>query len=141
MKKLSVRDLKPEGKRVFCRVDFNVPMENGSVTDDRRIAASLPTIRLLMDQGARVVLASHLGRPKGKPKPELSLAPCAEHLGRLLGKTVVFAPDCIGDAAETPCRLMKPGTSCSSRTSASTGKRRTTTPPSPRRWRAWPTST
>ena len=78
--KLSVRDLDVEGHRVFCRVDFNVPLENGRVGDDRRIAASLPTLRLLLERSSRVVLASHLGRPKGKPAPGLSLAPVAGRL-------------------------------------------------------------
>ena len=109
MKKLSVRDLDLRGKRVFCRVDFNVPLEDGRVTDDRRIAASLETIRFLCGQGARAVLASHLGRPKGKPKPEFSLRPCAERLESLLGKKVAFASDCIGEPAETAAAALKDG--------------------------------
>jgi phosphoglycerate kinase len=101
-RKLSVRDLRDlGGKRVFCRVDFNVPIAEGRVTDDARIVASLPTIRLLAGAGARVILASHLGRPKGKPKPEYSLAPVARHLASLLGSQVGFAADCIGTAAES----------------------------------------
>src|SRR6185436_18454179 len=104
MRKLSVKDLDLRGKRVFCRVDFNVPLEEGRVTDDRRIAASLPTIRFLSEKGARVVLASHLGRPKGKPKPEFSLRPCAERLESLLKKKVAFASDCVGEPAETAAR-------------------------------------
>ncbi|HEX5042192.1 MAG TPA: phosphoglycerate kinase [Candidatus Polarisedimenticolaceae bacterium] len=109
MKKLSVRDLDLRGTRVFCRVDFNVPLENGRVTDDRRIAASLETIRFLAGHGARVVLASHLGRPKGKPKPEFSLRPCAERLERLLGKKVAFASDCIGEPAASSVAALGDG--------------------------------
>jgi phosphoglycerate kinase len=109
MRKLSVRDLQVRGKRVFCRVDFNVPLEHGQVKDDRRIAASLPTIRHLVSQGARVVLASHLGRPKGKPKPEFSLAPCAERLSELLGREVSFATDCVGREAEMAARALQDG--------------------------------
>jgi len=99
-RKLSVRDLRDlGGQRVFCRVDFNVPIAAGRVTDDSRIVASIPTIRLLAGAGARVILASHLGRPKGKPKPEFSLAPVAHHLASCLGSPVGFAEDCIGTAA------------------------------------------
>ncbi len=95
----TLRDLKARGRRVFVRVDFNVPIEGGRITDDTRIRSSLPTIRHLLDQSATVILASHLGRPKGKPKPEFSLKPVAEHLAGLLGRPVAFAPDCIGPAA------------------------------------------
>jgi phosphoglycerate kinase len=95
----TLRDLRAGGRRAFVRVDFNVPIEGGRITDDTRIRASLPTIRHLLDQGATVILASHLGRPKGKPKPEFSLKPVAEHLAGLLGRPVAFAPDCIGPAA------------------------------------------
>lgn len=99
-RKLSVRDLSDlSGKRVFCRVDFNVPVASGRVVDDSRISASLPTINLLCARGARVVLASHLGRPKGKPRPEFSLAPVAAHLATILGRPVAFAVDCIGEPA------------------------------------------
>ena len=95
----TIRDLALDGRRVFVRVDFNVPIEQGRITDDTRIRAALPTIRYVLDHGATVVLASHLGRPKGKPKPEFSLKPVAEHLSTLLGRPVAFAPDCIGPAA------------------------------------------
>jgi phosphoglycerate kinase len=95
----SVTDLDLAGKRVFIRVDFNVPIKDGRITDDTRIRASLPTITHALDQGATVVLASHLGRPKGKPNPEYSLRPVAARLADLLGRPVVFAEDAIGDPA------------------------------------------
>jgi phosphoglycerate kinase len=97
--KLSVRDLDVNGRRVFVRVDFNVPIKNGQIGDDTRVRASLPTIQLLLDRGATVILASHLGRPKGKPNPGMSLKPVADRLASLLGKPVTFADDCIGGAA------------------------------------------
>ena len=96
----SVKDLDISGKRVFIRVDFNVPIKNGMIGDDTRIRASLPTIRYALDQGATVILASHLGRPKGKPNPEFSLKPVAAKLSALLGRPVEFAEDAIGDAAK-----------------------------------------
>jgi phosphoglycerate kinase len=96
----TLSDLEVSGKRVLVRVDFNVPIKNGAITDDTRIRASLPTITWLLDHGATVMLASHLGRPKGKPNPEFSLRPVAERLSRLLGgRPVQFAEDCVGDAA------------------------------------------
>jgi len=99
MAKLSVTDLNLSGKRLFVRVDFNVPIKEGRITDDTRIRASLPTIQYALDHGATVILASHLGRPKGKVAPEFSLKPVAAHLAILLGREVVFADDCIGEAA------------------------------------------
>src|SRR6516162_1511387 len=109
MSYLSVRDLDLKGKRVFIRVDFNVPLEKDSqgqmvITSDKRIKASLPTIQYALDQGAGVILASHLGRPKGKPNPEMSLKPVAARLQELLGKPVKMAPDCVGPQVEA----MKP---------------------------------
>jgi phosphoglycerate kinase len=102
MAKLSIRDLELKGKRVFMRVDFNVPFEKGTtkISSDKRIRASLPSIQYALEQGAGLVLASHLGRPEGKVKPELSLRPCAEKLAELLGKPVKMAPDCVGGAVE-----------------------------------------
>ena len=100
MAKLSIRDLDLTGKRVFIRVDFNVPLKDGAISDDTRIRASLPTIQLALEHGATVVLASHLGRPKGKADPAFSLeAGRRARLGELLGRPVAFADDCIGDAA------------------------------------------
>ena len=95
--KKTIEDIAVTGKRVFCRVDFNVPInDEGTITDDTRIQAALPTIRYLVDQGAKVILASHLGRPKGAPDPAFSLCPVATHLSNLLGKQVIMAPDCVG---------------------------------------------
>lgn len=99
MTKYSIRDLALSGKRVFLRVDFNVPIKNGAITDDTRITSSLPTIQHALDQGATVILASHLGRPKGKAAPEFSLKPVAARLEALLGRPVTFAADCIGEPA------------------------------------------
>src|SRR6201987_98427 len=98
MAKKSIRGLTLTGKRVFMRVDFNVPLAAGGqeITSDKRIRASLPSIQLALEKGAGVVLASHLGRPKGKPNPEMSLKPVAERLASLLGRPVAMAPDCVG---------------------------------------------
>jgi phosphoglycerate kinase len=109
MPKLSIKDLDLDGKRVFIRVDFNVPLANGGqeITSDKRIRASIPTINYALEHGAGVVLASHLGRPKGKPNPEMSIKPVAAKLEQLLGKPVKLAPDCVGPAVEA--MLPKPG--------------------------------
>lgn len=110
MDKKTVRDLDVAGKKVLVRVDFNVPLnDKGEITDDTRINASLPTIQYLLEQKAAVILMAHLGRPKGQVKPELSLAPVAKHLGKLLGKKILFAPDCVGEAAQAAASKLKPG--------------------------------
>lgn len=110
MDKKTVRDLDVAGKKVLVRVDFNVPLnDKGEITDDTRITASLPTIQYLLEQKAAVILMAHLGRPKGQVKPELSLAPVAKHLGKLLGKKILFAPDCVGEDAQAAASKLKPG--------------------------------
>jgi len=109
MAKLTIRDLDLRGKRVFVRVDFNVPIQDNKVTDDLRIREALPTIRYGIEQGAVLLLASHLGRPKGKRKPEFSLAPAAERLSVLLGKDISFVSDCIGPEVAQAAESAKPG--------------------------------
>ncbi len=109
MSKLSIRDLEMSGKRVFIRVDFNVPLDAGRVSDDTRIRETLPTLHLAMERGARLVLASHLGRPKGKVDPKYSLAPVAAKLGEMLGKPVAFAADCVGADAEAKSKALRSG--------------------------------
>ncbi|MBP2667378.1 MAG: Phosphoglycerate kinase, partial [Firmicutes bacterium] len=110
MNKKTVRDIDFKGKRVFVRVDYNVPMDKaGKITDDTRMRATLPTLNYLLDQGTSLVLAAHLGRPKGGPTPELSLAPVAASLSLLLGRKVKFAADCVGPVAETAAAALQPG--------------------------------
>ena len=109
MSKLTIRDLDLRGKRVFIRVDFNVPLKDGVVTDDTRIRETLPTLKLAIEKGGRLVLASHLGRPKGGPDPKYSLKPAAKKLEELLGKPVAFAADCVGPEAEAKSKALKDG--------------------------------
>ncbi|MDR7550911.1 MAG: phosphoglycerate kinase [Armatimonadota bacterium] len=107
--KKTIRDVEVSGKRILVRVDFNVPMDGGMITDDRRIRESLPTIRYLLEHQARVVLCSHLGRPKGKVDPAFSLAPVAARLVDLLGQPVPLLPDCVGPEVEAAVARMRPG--------------------------------
>ena len=107
--KLSLANMNVANKTVFVRVDFNVPLKDGVITDDTRIRATLPTLRHLVDQGAKVVIASHLGRPKGERKPEFTLAPCAKRLSELLEQPVCFVEDCIGDIPAQAVSDMKSG--------------------------------
>jgi len=109
MNKKTVKDIDLKGKRVLMRVDFNVPMADGKVTDDKRIRASLPTIRYVLDQGASLLLMSHLGRPKGGPDPEFSLKAAADVLAGLLGKPVQMAPDCVGPEVDALVKTLQPG--------------------------------
>lgn len=109
MNKKSIRDVDVSGKKVFVRVDFNVPLENGHITDDTRIRETLPTIRYLIDKGAKVVLASHLGRPKGQVVEEMRLTPVAARLSELLGKPVAKADEAIGDAVQAQVAQLKDG--------------------------------
>jgi len=107
--KKSVKDIDVKGKKVLVRVDFNVPIKDGQITDDTRIRAALPTINYLIDQGAALILCSHLGRPKDEPDPAYSMKPVAEYLGGMLNKNVAFAEDCIGPKAEAAAAALKPG--------------------------------
>jgi phosphoglycerate kinase len=109
MTKLTINDLDLKGKRVFIRVDFNVPLKDGKVSDDTRIRETLPTLRLAIQKGGRLVLASHLGRPKGGPDPKYSLAPVAAKLAEMLGTPVVFSADCVGDDAELKSKELADG--------------------------------
>ncbi len=108
--KLTLSEIKTKGKKVFCRVDFNVPLdENLNITDDTRIVAALPTIRHILEQGGRLILASHLGRPKGAPEAKFSLSPVAPYLSRLLGQEVAMAPDCVGSDVKAMVDALQDG--------------------------------
>ncbi len=109
MNKKSIKDIDVKGKRVFCRVDFNVPMQDGVITDDTRVRAAIPTIQYLVEQGAKVILASHMGRPKGEVKEELRLTPVAKKLSELLGKEVAKADEAYGEAVKAQIEKMNDG--------------------------------
>lgn len=109
MNKKTIRDINVQGKKVLVRVDYNVPISEGRITDDRRIRATVPTIQYLLDHGAAVILMSHLGRPKGKPSPEFRLDPVAQRLSEILGMPVKKLDDCIGPEVERAVKEMKPG--------------------------------
>ena len=109
MNKLTIKDLDLRGKRVFIRVDFNVPLKDGVVTDDTRIRETLPTLKLAIEKGARLVLASHLGRPKGGPDPKYSVQPAAKKLEEMLGKPVAFGKDCVGPGVESQSKALRDG--------------------------------
>ena len=109
MNKRTIRDVDPKGKRVFVRVDFNVPLKAGQITDDTRIRAALDTLNYLLSRGAALIVASHLGRPEGTRNPKYSLAPVATRLGELLGKPVKMLDDCVGAGVEAAAKAMKPG--------------------------------
>jgi phosphoglycerate kinase len=109
MNKKTVKDIDIKNKRVLMRVDFNVPMQDGKVTDDKRIRAALPTIEYVLDQGASLLLMSHLGRPKGGPSPEFSLRPASEVLSMLINRPVKMAPDCVGPEIEAMAKALQPG--------------------------------
>jgi phosphoglycerate kinase len=109
MEKLTIKDLDLRGKRVFLRVDFNVPLKDGVVTDDTRIRETLPTLQLAIEKGGRLVLASHLGRPKGGPEPKYSVQPAAKKLEELLGRPIAFALDCVGPGVESQSKALLDG--------------------------------
>src|SRR5499425_1037554 len=109
MDKLTIKDLELRSRRVFMRVDFNVPLKEGVVTDDTRIRETLPTLKLAIEKGGRLVLASHLGRPKGGPDPKFSLRPAAKNLEDLLGKPVAFGSDCVGPGVEGQSKALRDG--------------------------------
>jgi phosphoglycerate kinase len=109
MNKLSIKDIQFEGKKVLCRVDYNVPLDGDTVTDNKRISASLPTLTHILGEGGKLILMSHLGRPKGEAKPEFSLAPVQKELQKLIPNTVHFASDCVGEDAEAKADALKNG--------------------------------
>ena len=109
MNKLTIDDLDVRGKRVFIRVDFNVPLKDGVVTDDTRIRESIPTLRLIIQKGGRLVIASHLGRPKGGPEPKYSLRQVSKKLEELIGRPVRFSSDCVGPIPESKSKSLGDG--------------------------------
>ncbi len=126
----TIDDLDVAGKKVLVRADLNVPLQDGAITDDGRIRASLPTIEALRAKGAKVIVCAHLGRPKGQVKPEFSLAPVAKRLGELLGADVAFASDVVGDSARAAAEASRTAASRCWRTCASSRARPARTTPS-----------
>ena len=135
--KKSVEDINVTGKRVLVRCDFNVPMEDGRITDDNRIVGALPTIKYLLAHNARVILCSHMGRPKGEFNPKYTLAPVAKRLSELLGKDVTLAADVVGPDAQAKAAALKDGEVLLLENVRFHRRRRKTTPPSPSSLRLW----
>jgi 3-phosphoglycerate kinase len=141
MGKMTVEDLDFEGQRVLMRVDFNVPIKGGQVADDNRIRQALPTIRYILGKKGKLILMSHLGRPKGEKKIEYSLKPCAIALADYLEQPVAFAPDCVGEETEKQQNVLKPETYCFLRTCDFTRRRKKTILILPADLRHWETFT
>ena len=137
--KKTVRDIDVKGRKVIERCDFNVPMADGKITDDTRITSSLPTINYLLDQGAAVILMSHMGRPKGKADMNYTLKPVADRLSALLGRQVMFisSPDVVDDRVKAAAAALKPGQECSLRMSVSEKKKQTTIRGLQKNWLPW----
>ena len=136
LNKKSVDDINVKGKKVLVRCDFNVPLKDGKITDENRLVAALPTIKKLIADGGKVILCSHLGKPKGEPKPEMSLAPVAKRLSELLGQEVKFAPDneVVGPNAKAAVEAMKDGEVVLLENTATEQRRRRTEKLSVRSW-------
>ena len=136
LNKKSVDDINVKGKKVLVRCDFNVPLQDGRITDENRLVAALPTIKKLIADGGTVILCSHLGKPKGEPKPELSLAPVAKRLSELLGQEVKFAadPEVVGPNAKAAVEAMQDGDVSFWRIPAIARRRPRTEMSSPRSW-------
>ena len=139
LSKKTIDDIDVKGKRVLVRVDFNVPMKDGVITNDNRIVAALPTIKKLVADGGKVILCSHLGKPKNGPEAKFSLAPCAVRLSELLGQPVVFADDdtVVGDNAKAAVAAMKDGDVVVLQNTRFRKERPRTWSPSPASWPAW----
>src|SRR6059058_1715361 len=139
MAKLTVRELDVRGKRVFVRVDYNVPMEekNGqmAINDVTRIKETLPTLELLIEKGARIILAAHLGRPNGKREMSMSLRPVAARLADMIHRPIAFVDDCIGEKVEKTADALKKATFCCWKMFVTTTKKKRTIPPSRKSWR------
>ena len=141
LNKKTIEDVCVEGKRVLVRCDFNVPLKEGNITNDKRIVAALPTIKYLLDNNAKVILCSHLGRPKGEFLPEFSLAPVAARLSELLGKEVKMAKDVVGEDAKALAAALKTAMLCCWKTYVTTKKKPKMLLNSPKSWLLWLTCT